>query len=187
MTLASLPSKRLSHGPYKAEQVNRSFLRGAKSVPLFVGSNMPAKIKAMLVMVRERRLSLLDALESCGIEVLAVSDCNEVRRMLKSQPPVHVVITDTVLPDGDWRRVLEIMAESGPNIEVIVHSRLGDPKLWLDVLEQGGYDVLVEPYHHEEIKRIVEAAAARSYMRSHAQSISHKRKAVRAALAGMRS
>jgi hypothetical protein len=35
---------------------------------------MPPKIKAMLVMARERRLPLLDALESCGIEVLSVCD-----------------------------------------------------------------------------------------------------------------
>ena len=35
-------------------------------------------------------------------------------------------------------------------IEVVVCSRMGDPRLWLDVLEQGGYDVLVEPFEHEE-------------------------------------
>ena len=140
----------------------------------------------MLVMARERRLPLLDALESCGIEVLPVCDCNEARRMLETQPLVQVVVTDTALPDGDWRRVLEIV-EGREKIEVVVCSRLGDPKLWLDILERGGYDVLVNPYQHEEVGRIVEAAAARSYMRSHAQAIRHKRNAARAAVAGMRS
>jgi hypothetical protein len=38
---------------------------------------MSPQIKAMLVMDRERRLSLLDALESCGIELMPVCDCNE--------------------------------------------------------------------------------------------------------------
>jgi len=141
----------------------------------------------MLVMARERRLPLLDALESCGIEVLPVCDCNEARRMFENQPPVQVVVTDTTLPDGDWRRVIEIVVQGYANIEVVVSLRLGDLPLWLDVLDQGGYDVLVEPYRREEIQRIVEAAAASSYMRSHAQAISHKRKAVRAALAGMGS
>jgi len=141
----------------------------------------------MLVMARDRRLPLLDALESCGIEVLPVCDCNEARRMFETQPPVQVVVTDTTLPDGDWRRVIEIVAQGCSNLEVVVSLRLGDLPLWLDVLEQGGYDVLVEPYQREEIQRIVEAAAASSYVRSHAQGISHKRKAVRAALAGMRS
>ncbi len=64
-----------------------------------------------------------------------------------------------------WRRVLEIVAHGCPNIEVVVSSRLGDHKLWIDVLEQRAYDVLVEPYEWEEVRRIVEAAAAdKSYI-----------------------
>ena len=127
---------------------------------------MQTKITAMLIMARERRLPLLEALESCGIDVLPVCNCNEGRRMLEIQPQVQVVLTDAALPDGDWRGVLQIVAQAGVNIEVVVCSRLGDHKLWIDVLEQGAYDVLVEPYECEEVRRIVEAAAARNYMRS---------------------
>ena len=137
------------------------------------------KIRAMLVMDRKRCLPLLDVLESSSVEVLRVGDCNEVRRMLDTQAPVHLVVTDTALPDGDWRRVLEIVRQSSVNVEVIVRMRVGDPKLWLDVLEQGGYDVLVEPYQRTEVERIVAAAAAKSNRRAHAQAISHKRKAAR--------
>ena len=144
---------------------------------------MQTKITAMLIMARERRLPLLEALESCGIDVLPVCNCNEGRRMLEIEPQVQVVLTDAALPDGDWRGVLQIVAQAGVNIEVVVCSRLGDHKLWIDVLEQGAYDVLVEPYECEEVRRIVEAAAARSYMRSLplAQAISYKPKAARAA------
>jgi DNA-binding NtrC family response regulator len=144
---------------------------------------MPHNIKAMLVMAPERRLPLLDALESCGIDVLPACDCNEARRMLEAQPAVQVVVTDARLHDGDWRRVFEIVERGRRKIEVIVCSRVGDPKLWLDVLEEGGYDVLVEPFEHEEIQRIVEAAAAKSYMHSPAQATNHKRNAARAAVA----
>jgi len=136
----------------------------------------------MLVMSKERRSSLLEALESCGIDVLPVCDCNEARRMLEPRPLVQmVVVTDAVLHDGDWRRVLAIVAQGRANIEVIVCSRLGDYNRWIDVLEQCGYDVLVEPFDQEEVRRIVEAAAARSYMRSPTQAISYKPKAARAA------
>ena len=138
----------------------------------------------MLVMAQERRLPLLDALESYGIEVVPVCDCNEAHRMLETQPMVQVVVTDARLHDGDWRRVLEIVVRGRRKIEVVVCSRLGDPKLWLDVLEQGGYDVFVQPCQREEIKRIVEASAARSYMRSPAQARSHKPNAARTAVAG---
>src|SRR6266446_4628777 len=145
---------------------------------------MTHNIKTMLVMAQERRPNLVNALECCGIEVLPVCDCNEARRMLETQPMVQVVVTDARLHDGDWRRVLEIVVRGRRKIEVVVCSRLGDPKLWLDVLEQGGYDVLVEPFEHEEVRRIVKAAAARSYMRSSARAINHKRNAARAAVAG---
>ena len=140
---------------------------------------MQPKITAMIIMARECRLPLLEALESCGIEVLPVCDCSEARRMLEIQPEMQVVLTDVALPDGDWREVLQIVAHSRPNIEVVVSSRLGDHKLWIDVLEQGAYDVLAEPYEREEVRRIVGAAAARSYKRSLplAQAISYKPKA----------
>src|SRR5438445_6695270 len=183
MTLAPPRSTKLPYAPHKAGQSAGSF-QGGEVAPLHLVSNMPPKIKAMLVMARKRRLPLLHALESCGIEVLPVCDCNEARRMLGTHRLVQVVVTDAVLPDGDWRRVLEIVEQGRRKIEVVVCSRLGDPKLWLDVLAQGGYDVLVQPYQREEIKRIVEAAAARSYIRPPAQARIHKPNAARAAVAG---
>src|SRR5207302_11084855 len=99
----------------------------------------------------------------------------------ETEPKVQVVLTDTVLPDGDWRRVLEIVAHSCPNIEVVVSARLGDHRLWIDVLEQGAYDVLVEPYECEEVRRIVETAAEKSYICSlpPAGAMSYKTKVAR--------
>jgi len=79
-------------------------------------------------MAKERRMPLVEALEACGLDVLAVSDCKEARQMLEAQP-VQVVVTDTTLPDGDWRRVLEIVEQGRRKIEVVVCSCLGDPKL----------------------------------------------------------
>jgi CheY-like chemotaxis protein len=65
---------------------------------------MKRKITAMLIMAQERRLPLLEALESCGIDVLPVCNCDEGQRMLEIQPQVQVVLTDAALPDGDGGR-----------------------------------------------------------------------------------
>ena len=127
---------------------------------------MQPKMTAMLIMGRERRLPLLEALESCGIDVLPVCNCNEARCVLETQLQMQVVLTDTTLPDGDWREALDIVVEARPNVQVIVCSRIADPSLWIDVLEWGAYDLLVQPYQCEEVRRILEAASARSYMRS---------------------
>jgi DNA-binding NtrC family response regulator len=145
---------------------------------------MLPKIKAMLVMAQERRLPLLDLLESCGIEVVPACNCNEARRMLETQPPVQTVVTDRALSDGDWRAVLEIVAQGHAYVQVVVCSRLGDHTLLIDVLEQGAYDVLVEPYQREEVRRVLEAAAARSDVRSRplARMTGYKTKAARAAV-----
>jgi len=123
------------------------------------------KFVTLLVMPRNRRLTLLEQLENCS-EVLAVCDCNEARRVLWSRLPVQVVLTDTALPDGDWRSVLDNVLQAEKNAEVIVCTRLADVGLWCDALQRGVYDLLVEPYQWEEVQRIVERAAARSYMRS---------------------
>jgi hypothetical protein len=113
----------------------------------------------MLVMARQRRASLLDALASCGIELLPVCDCNEARRMPDTQPAAQVVVTDTALPDGDWRRVLEMVVQGRGNIEVVVSLRLSGHTIWTDVLEHGGHEVLVEPYQHGEVQRIRKTVA----------------------------
>ena len=94
-----------------------------------------------------------------------------------------MVLTDAALPDGDWRGVLQIVAQAGANIEVVVCSSLGDHKLWLDVLEQGAYDVLVEPYQHEEIQRIVEGADRNLRSLPPARAMSYKTMAARVARA----
>ena len=124
------------------------------------------KIKAMLVMARESRLPLLEVLESCGIDVLPVCDCREARRALETQPQVQVVLTGAALRDGDWRGVLEIAAQGPAKIEVIVCPERSDIKRWTGAMKEGAYDLLVEPYQPDEILRMVEAAANRSYMRS---------------------
>jgi DNA-binding NtrC family response regulator len=116
--------------------------------------------------------------------VVSACDCNEARRMLETQPPVQAVVTDRALPDGDWRAVLEIVAQGRAYVQVVVCSRSGDHTLLIDVLERGGYDVLVEPYRREEIRRVLEAAAARSDVRSRplARMTGYKTKAARAAV-----
>ena len=99
-------------------------------------------IKVILIMAPERRLSLLQALESSGMDVLPVCDCSEARRVLEAEPQVQVVLTDRALPDGDWREAFQVTAEVRPSVQVVVCSRLGDHTLIIDVLEQGAYDVL---------------------------------------------
>ena len=76
--------------------------------------------------------------------------------------PVQVVIAESRLPDGDWKNVLLELDRlpSPPNL--IVASRTADDRLWAEVLNIGGYDVLAQPFEAEELRRVV-AAAGRQF------------------------
>ena len=75
---------------------------------------MQTKISAMLIMARVRRLPLLVALESYGIDVLPVCGCTEGRRMLEIQPQVQVVLTDAILPMGTGRGCFKSWLKPAP-------------------------------------------------------------------------
>lgn len=124
------------------------------------------KIIALVVMARDRRLPLLLVLENCGVEAVPADSRAEARRILDSRYPIQVVLTDTALLDGTWTDVLDDVAKSATKAEVIVCARVDDARLWSPVLESGAYDLIVEPYQREEVQRIVEAAAAKTYIRS---------------------
>lgn len=113
---------------------------------------------AMLVMSPERRRSLEPNLEQLNVRVLLASNCQEARILLQDHPPVSVVITDVSLNDGNWCDVFRFLVDQGIHASVVVSSRLADERLWSEVLWRGAYDVLVEPYEADEVRRIVEGA-----------------------------
>ncbi len=113
----------------------------------------------LLVMASERCRSLLGLLEVCGIAALVARDCEEARRILGAGPLVQAVLTETTLPDGDWCSVLQEVVRSRVSAAVVVCARVADERLWCDVLDRGGYDLLNEPYTLEEVQWVMEGAA----------------------------
>jgi DNA-binding NtrC family response regulator len=113
---------------------------------------------AMLVMSPERRRSLEPNLESLNVQVLLAGSCHEARALLQDNPPVSVVITDVSLNDGNWCDIFRFLVDRGIHASVVVSARLADERLWSEVLWRGAYDVIVEPYEADEVRRIVEGA-----------------------------
>jgi DNA-binding NtrC family response regulator len=109
---------------------------------------------ALLVMPPERRQSLLEHFKECNVGVLSVSTCSEMRQVLETGFLAQVVFTDVNLPDGNWRDILTEVEKSGSGADVVVCSRVDDVALWLEVLEHGCYDLLVEPYNRHDLQRI---------------------------------
>ncbi len=73
-------------------------------------------------------------------------------------------MTDQVLPDGDWRAVLDCAADRQPGTQVVVAAARRAAALCAEAFERGVFDVLAEPYTTDEVQRLLESAATKKYM-----------------------
>lgn len=83
--------------------------------------------------------------------------------MLFKRRPLDIIITDRELPDGCWRGLLDALKPLATPPPLIVTSRLADEYLWAEVLNEGGYDVLAQPFDAEEVIRVISAATRRTH------------------------
>ena len=67
-----------------------------------------------------------------------------------SRELIPVVLCDCQLPDGNWKDVLSRLAPMLEPPRLIAVSRHADERLWLEVLNLGGFDLLATPFHEVE-------------------------------------
>ena len=72
--------------------------------------------------------------------------------------PIAVVICDTEIEDGSWQKLLAHLQSRAHAPNLIVCSRLADERLWAEVLNLGGYDVLMQPFDNGEVLRVARMA-----------------------------
>lgn len=106
-------------------------------------------------------LFLTAVLDRMAVPVRTARTCNQAIQALRSQPATLVVYEED-LPDGNWRRILEETDQWMSPPLLIVISRFADEQLWAEVLNLGGYDVLVKPFDEEETERVLQAACRRA-------------------------
>lgn len=69
-----------------------------------------------------------------------------------------VIVCDHRLPDATWRDVLDYIADLPDKPVLIVSSRTADDQLWGEVLNLGAYDLLLKPFDHQEVVRVISLA-----------------------------
>jgi DNA-binding NtrC family response regulator len=72
------------------------------------------------------------------------------------------VLTEATLPDGTWLDVLNAVNELASCSALIVTKRSADDLFWAEVLNQGAYDLLAQPFDTGEVRRILSNACAQS-------------------------
>lgn len=83
--------------------------------------------------------------------------------------PASVVLCARHLPDGDWKRVLSALSARTDPAYLVVASDNVDDRLWAEVLNLGGYDVLPKPFDAAEVFRVLNMAW-RNWRDTHARN-----------------
>jgi DNA-binding response OmpR family regulator len=82
----------------------------------------------------------------------------ETFRLLEDHD-LPVMVCERNLLDGSWKDLMKIMAFNERAPRLIVASSLADECLWSEVLNLGGYDVLLKPLNPSELFRVASGAA----------------------------
>jgi FixJ family two-component response regulator len=72
--------------------------------------------------------------------------------------PAAVVITDANLSDGNWKDVLHHLTQQPSPPPLIVAAHHADDRLWMEVLNSGGYNLLGKPFQVQEVFRVISMA-----------------------------
>jgi DNA-binding NtrC family response regulator len=117
-----------------------------------------SKCLALLVTPNdEDHWALIHILRPAGWAVDTARTCAEALRSLAIEP-APVVIVERCLPDGTWKTLLNRLMRMEFPPKLIVTSRLADERLWAEVLNLGGYDVLAQPFCATEALRCFNSA-----------------------------
>jgi len=95
--------------------------------------------------------------------IIVAATCRRALRRIR-EGGVQIVLCDRDLPDGTWVDILGQVADSGDPPLLIVTSRVADERLWAEVLNLGGFDVIAKPFAANEVLHVLSTAAV--YRRS---------------------
>lgn len=118
------------------------------------------EVRTLLAALRpgEESDSLRKMLSQSDWEVRFVRTVHEALTVLRERP-AGVLLSESHFSDGrSWKDLLDELQwlESPPML--IVTDRLADYRLWAEVLNVGGYDVLLSPLQPAEVLHVVNAA-----------------------------
>ena len=120
--------------------------------------NPGSTVCTALLVTCQQAPRLLQLLEEIAVEIFRAAGVREAQQQLRQPIPYDLLLVDADLPDGSWQDLLPFVSDYESPCEMIVCSRLGDERLWVEVMEQGAFDLLAEPYEEREVLRIIQGA-----------------------------
>jgi len=111
-------------------------------------------------------------LEAAQIHIHRSTGLDDAKALLKATRS-HVLLTDVAFEKGSWRDALRMARLLPLRTALVVVSRVADERLWIGALDSAAYDLILEPFHADELRRILEHAhfnATRSGQRNFAEA-----------------
>jgi DNA-binding response OmpR family regulator len=98
----------------------------------------------------------------------SISHCGSAADALEQVPSAvpAVILCERDLPDGNWKTVLAACENRPDSPLLLVTSKTADENLWAEVLNLGGYDVLMKPFELGEVTRVIGMAWRQWFTRS---------------------
>ena len=100
--------------------------------------------------------SLAEILDEVSTVVHASSLKDAVSRLRAAN--FGVVLTEAKLDDGNWLDLLELTRRLGT--ELVVTDAWADAQLWALAINMGAYDMLAQPFHGTEVRRVLASASS---------------------------
>ncbi len=129
----------------------------ATTAPAPAASSAPPRVLLAAPPTLQTRLA--PRLTECGAEVLPAATCGEAQRLLESNAAIDAVVSTLNFPDGGFHCVLEAARRlPSPPATVVCLERADGGAT--DVLEEGAFQLLVEPFETSQIRRTLADALA---------------------------
>jgi DNA-binding response OmpR family regulator len=110
--------------------------------------------------VVEDHAALRQFLSEAPCRIVTAATCDTALQCLE-RGNISIVVCEGNLPDGSWRNILSRIQTCPETPFLIVTSRLADEKLWAEVLNLGGFDVIAKPFNPGDARHVLETACLR--------------------------
>jgi DNA-binding NtrC family response regulator len=127
---------------------------------------MTKAILALLVSAEaDQSQGLQRELQRQSVKIRQVRTCTEAKQFIEREEKPDIIFSDASVPDGTWADVLRMARNEKTAAEVVVVSRLPNTKLYIDVMDAGGFDFIAPPFSQAEIAHVVQAATVEASKR----------------------
>ena len=111
-------------------------------------------------------------LQASHIRLLRAASLEEADLLL-ADGDCRVLLAEATFPGGTWQDAMALKRTRHPEAVLVVTAELADEGVWLDVLEQGAYDLILKPFVADELLRILANADACARMRASVRKVRH--------------